>query len=208
MKKNVFLIAMLVVLGVPAISSAVHVDVNISLPALVFPAPPPLVVIPGTYVYFAPDADADVLFYDGWWYRPYEGQWYRSQAYSGPWGYVASGAVPQVVINVPPDFRHRWHDRPRIAYGEFHRNWHTWERNKHWEHDRSWMEGRHPMEQKRMGPRPGERGPRLEQRHEDHRQMGEPRKVEPRREEHQKKVEPKRGEQKHEERHEHQEHER
>jgi hypothetical protein len=60
----------------------VNVNVGISVPPpprLVIPAPPPMFVIPRTYVYFAPDVDADVFFYQGYWYRPHQGHWYRSK---------------------------------------------------------------------------------------------------------------------------------
>ena len=46
-----------------------------------------MVVIPGTNVYAVPDVDADMFFYSGWWWRLWEGQWYRSRNYNSGWGY-------------------------------------------------------------------------------------------------------------------------
>ena len=63
----------------------VQVSVRNNLPVVRFVAPPDVVVIPGTYVYMVPDNDVDVLFYQGYWWRPYEGHWYRSDDYNGPW---------------------------------------------------------------------------------------------------------------------------
>ena len=132
----------LVVAGFSARSEArVNVNVGINLPLFSFSAPPPLVVIPGTYAYFAPDADVDIVFYQGFWYRPYEGRWFRSRGYNGPWGYIAPGRVPGVLLEISPDFRHRYHDRGRIEYRDFKRNWKRWDRNKHWDRDEHWREG-------------------------------------------------------------------
>ena len=66
------------------------VDVNVSIglpPPIIFGAPPMLIVLPETYVYVAPDVDADIFFYDGWWWRPWEGRWYRSAYYDSGWAY-------------------------------------------------------------------------------------------------------------------------
>ena len=42
-------------------------------PPIPFAAPPELIVLPETYVYVAPDIDADIFFWNGWWWRPWEG---------------------------------------------------------------------------------------------------------------------------------------
>jgi hypothetical protein len=70
--------ALLLVLTESATQSGAGVNVNIgvNLPAIRFAAPPDVVVIPGTsYVYMVPDIDVDVLFFQGYWWRPYEGRW-------------------------------------------------------------------------------------------------------------------------------------
>jgi len=72
----------------------VNVSVGNNLPAIRFAAPPDLVVIPGTYVYIVPDIDVDVLYFQGYWWRPYKGYWYRSQDYKGKWIYVEPGRIP------------------------------------------------------------------------------------------------------------------
>ncbi|HSB31630.1 MAG TPA: hypothetical protein VLD55_08520 [Candidatus Sulfobium mesophilum] len=123
--------------------AGVNVSVGINLPAFTFAAPPPMVVIPGTYAYYAPDASVDILFYGGYWYRPYGGRWYRATGYNGPWVYIASTRVPRVLIDVPHDYRHAYGGHSRIAYQDFHRNWRRWERDKYWEHNERWREGAH-----------------------------------------------------------------
>ena len=158
MKKSIFITVfpLLLALVLSAQSEAARVDINIALPPVVFSSPPPLVVIPGTYAYFAPDVDADILFYQGYWYRPYEGRWFRATSYNGPWANVAIERVPAVLVELPPDYRHVWRERPRIPYGDFNRNWKGWERNRHWEKDRQWMDERRAMERRHEDKRHGE----------------------------------------------------
>ena len=112
MKKSRFLpvlicVCFLVLAGFSSQADArVNVGININIPGFTFAAPPVMAVIPGTYVYFAPDAGIDIFFYRGHWYRPYKGYWYRSSGYDGPWGYIATGRVPGALIELPPDYRH------------------------------------------------------------------------------------------------------
>ncbi len=112
------------------------VDVNISIevpPPLALPAPPPLMVIPGTYAYFAPDVDADIIFFEGYWYRPYRGGWYRSTVYNGRWAPVPPRRVPSVLMNLPSNWRRVPPGHERIPYGQVKKNWRQWEHEKHWD---------------------------------------------------------------------------
>ena len=145
--------------------AGVNVSVGINLPAFTFAAPPPMVAIPGTYAYFAPEADVDIVFYHGYWYRPYEGRWYRARGYNGPWGYIAPARVPRVLIELPPDYRHVYAGHERIHYGDFHKNWRRWEKDRYWEKNERWREGRH-------GERREERGEGRGERHEGHGERG------------------------------------
>ncbi|MDA8084778.1 MAG: hypothetical protein M0024_14070 [Nitrospiraceae bacterium] len=170
MKKTVVVMGLAVLLaltGLPARSDAgISVGVNIGIPAYEFQEPPPLVVIPGTYAYFVPGIDLDILFYNGYWYRPYEGRWFRSRAYNGPWNHIGPRYVPRPLIGLPHDYRNLYGDRKHIPYGEFHRNWRAWERNKYWERDEGWRDRRHDgRDGHRGGPgdrdgRPGDHGGR------------------------------------------------
>jgi len=117
-------------------NAGVHVSVGINLPVYRFAAPPPLVVIPGTYGYFAPDAGVEIFFYHDYWYRPYEGRWFRARSYNGPWANVAPGRVPGFFLNLPPNYRHVPPGHTRIPYGQFKKNWRRWERERYWDrHD-------------------------------------------------------------------------
>ncbi|MGC2061405.1 MAG: hypothetical protein WA610_00375 [Thermodesulfovibrionales bacterium] len=162
-KKLGFLVAgalLLVLAGFSSQSNAgVRVGIGVNIPVFTFAAPPPLVVIPGTYAYVAPEADVDIVFFNGFWYRPYEGRWFRARGYNGPWGLIAPARVPHALIELPPDFRHTYREHPRIAYRDFNRNWRGWERNKYWERDERWRAGRGRER----------REERRENRHEEHR---------------------------------------
>ncbi len=113
--------------------SGVNVNINIPLPSLVISGPPTMMVIPGSYVYFAPDVEADLFFYRGYWYRPYQGEWYYSVEYNGPWGRIAIGNVPTALINLPPDYRHMHPGYDRMPYGMVKRNWRNWEKERYWD---------------------------------------------------------------------------
>jgi hypothetical protein len=124
----------------------VNVRVDIAAPApILFAGPPELVVIPGTYVYVVPDLAEDLYFYNGWWWRFWNGRWFRSRYYDSGWIYY--DRVPVFYSQVSPYWRnyyheHRWKGREwnyqRIPYEHLQRNWGGWERSKYWEYQQSW----------------------------------------------------------------------
>jgi len=137
---KVVFFALVVFLPVVAMAQ-VQVRINIPLPPpIIFPAPPHVVVIPETDVYAVPDVDADIFFYSGWWWRPWEGRWYRSRYYDRGWGHYKG--APSFHRHVPSGWRndyrdrrwrgHEWDHRP-IPYRDAERNWRGWKRDKHWE---------------------------------------------------------------------------
>jgi hypothetical protein len=103
-------------------------------PPYAVPEPPAVVPIPGTYAYFVPDIGVDILFYHGYWYRPYGGRWYRALPYGGPWVYLSPRRVPHVLITLPPGYRTLPPGYHPIPHAELQRNWGRWERERHWEH--------------------------------------------------------------------------
>ena len=123
----------------------VNVNVGISLPPIVFGGPPELVVIPETNVYAVPSVDADIYFYGGWWWRPWEGKWYRSHNYDSGWGYYRGS--PSFYRSVPSGWRNdyrqnRWKgnqwNHQTVRHQQVQQNWRGWEKNKHWEKQNSW----------------------------------------------------------------------
>jgi hypothetical protein len=91
----------------------VNVSIGVAIPPYTFSAPPRMRGIPVTYTYPVADPNADILFYRGYWFRPYGGRWYRATSYNGPWVYLSTARVPRVLINLPPHHRHIYR---RISY--------------------------------------------------------------------------------------------
>jgi len=44
-----------------------------------------LVVVHKSNIYIAAEVGSDILFTNGAWWWLYEGQWYKSYFYAGPW---------------------------------------------------------------------------------------------------------------------------
>ena len=143
------LLAMVLVLFIPTTARAMaggEVGVRVALPPpIVFAQPPEVVVIPETYVYAVPDVAVDIFFYIGWWWRPWEGNWYRSRDYNSGWVYYQS--VPSFYAGIPSSWRNDYRDRrwrghqwnhQRIPHQHLQRNWNNWEKNRHWEKQQTW----------------------------------------------------------------------
>jgi len=111
----------------------VNIGIGMPLPSVVIAAPPAVVLIPSTYVYFVPDVGVDIFFYHGHWYRPHHGHYYRATSYDGPWVSIAHSAVPRPILYVPSDFRRVPPGHQRIHHGDLMKNWETWEKEKHWD---------------------------------------------------------------------------
>ena len=118
MKKLLFgamLLALAISVPIPTMAQ-VSVQVGIPLPPpIAFSAPPETVLLPGTGVYVAPGLAVDLFFFGGWWWRPWEGRWYRSQNYRSGWGYY--NGVPSFYGRVPSGWRddyrnNRWNGQP------------------------------------------------------------------------------------------------
>lgn len=129
--------------------AGVHVNIGINVappPAYVIHKPPMVAVVPGTYVYFIPGIRVDILFYHGYWYRPYRGRWYSARYYNGPWHHVVTRRVPYAVLHLPPHYRHERHAYRYIPYARMERNWAAWERERYWDRHE---ERRHYRERRR-----------------------------------------------------------
>src|SRR3970282_2941872 len=159
MKRILFKTILLTLVLAFPVAAMAGVDVSISLPPLiVFAAPPEVVVIPETYVYVVPDSREEIYFYNGWWWRPWEGRWYRSRHYDSGWAYYQR--VPSFYRRIPGSWRndyreHRWGGRPwnyrPIPHQQVERNWSSWKKNKHWEKQQTWgVQGLKPRSQSKQ----------------------------------------------------------
>lgn len=167
MKKLIFKIFFLTLAVFAPVSAMAGVSVHIDIPLpppIIFPAPPELVVIPETEVYVVPEVQDDIFFYDGWWWRPWQGRWYRSHYYDRGWAYYQH--EPYFHRHIPPGWRndyrnhywkgYRW-DYRRIPHPEVQRNWNGWKRDRHWEQQRWGVRGLPPGQQKYRRNKPQSR---------------------------------------------------
>jgi hypothetical protein len=174
MKKMIFGTLLLASISVFPLPTMAEVSINIGIPApphirigipmpphIRFMEPPRLVVVPETYVYVAPDVEEEIFFSDGWWWRPWEGRWYRSRSYDSGWQHYRS--TPSFYREVPNNWRNdyrerqwrgqQWNAEP-IAHVQVQKNWKTWKSNRHWENNQTWgvqdlrreREPRHPSQ--------------------------------------------------------------
>lgn len=106
----------------PAIPG-VNVNVNIGPPAVVIAEPPDVIPVPRSMVYFAPGVSVDLLFYQGFWWTPNEGRWFRARAYNGPWVLMGPRAVPAAIVRLPRDYRTVYVREPHVPYGQLKKHW-------------------------------------------------------------------------------------
>ncbi|MBI9075998.1 MAG: hypothetical protein JEZ02_11345 [Desulfatibacillum sp.] len=149
------------ILILPA-GAEMNVQVGINLPPLIqFSAPPEMVVLPETYVYVVPDVQEDIFFYDGWWWRPWKGNWYRSQSHDRDWAHFSG--VPVFYNEVPKEWRqhyknHDWKGRrwqyERIPHQQVQQNWHGWKKDKHWKKNKNWGVEESNFQQQEHGQQP------------------------------------------------------
>jgi len=85
----------------------VSVGVNIGVPPpppIVLPAPPSIVVVPNSPVYYAPGVDFNLFVYGGRYYTFHHGSWFYATSHGGPWVFVAPERVPRPVVAVPAPY--------------------------------------------------------------------------------------------------------
>ena len=135
-------------------------------------------------VYVAPDIDVDLFFWNGWWWRLWEGRWYRSHYYDRGWGYYNN--VPSFYFDVDPGWRgyyrdhnwygHRW-NYERIPYQQLQQNWRSWHNDRHWERQGTWgVQGYQPRPQQQRQELRQQRQQQYQQRPEvqQHQQQRQP----------------------------------
>ncbi len=171
------LLALATVVPIPAMAQ-VNVDIGIGFPPpppIVYPGPPDVIAMPDTNdVYVAPNISADLFFWNGWWWRPWEGRWYRSRFYDRGWAFY--NRVPNFYFDVDPGWRgyyrdHNWHGRPwnyeRITNQRLQQNWQGWHTNRYWERRGSWgVQGYQPRPQQQRQQLRNERQRQYQQRPE------------------------------------------
>ena len=177
MKKSLFGAVLLLAILVP-ISTMAQISVNINIPLpppITFAAPPEVIAMPeAAGVYVAPEVDVDLFFWNGFWWRLWEGRWFRSAYYDRGWGFY--NQVPSFYFEVDPHWReyyrsHNWAGHAwnyeGIPYQRFQQNWRSWQAKRMWGGQKSWgIEGYKARAQQ-------ERRGMIEQRRQEYQQRPE-----------------------------------
>lgn len=146
------LLAWLTVLcgAAPAVAG-VNVNIQIGPPAVVVAAPPEMIVIPHTMVYFAPEVEGGLLFHAGFWWAPNNGRWFRAKGYKGPWVIVEQRHVPVEIVRLPRDYRRVYVSHQRIPYGQLkkHREMRELERRERRGEWKGWKEEKRDRKEER-----------------------------------------------------------
>ncbi len=138
-------VALLVAAGAVPVHAQVRVEIGIPLPA-----PPALVVIPETPVYYAPSAPANVFFYAHEYWIFADGGWYVGPTWNGPWVVVEPPYVPAPILQVParhypvppPHWREWRRDGPPQWESHYGREWREEARERNWrEREQPWYRG-------------------------------------------------------------------
>src|SRR5262245_61511572 len=95
------LVAAGIALWAVAGETQVSVNVNVAPPPVIFHAPPRVVVVPNTPVYYVPATSYNVFVYEKHYYSFHEGAWFVANSHGGPWVFVPTERVPRPVIAVP-----------------------------------------------------------------------------------------------------------
>ena len=95
-------IAASLALAIPA-RGDVRVQVNVWAPPIVT-APPPLLLLPGSPVYYAPGYDVNLFVYRGRYYSFYNGSWFYAPGYGAPWAVAPIRRVPRPILQVPATY--------------------------------------------------------------------------------------------------------
>ena len=82
-------------------AAQVSVNVNIGPPPIIFAAPPRVLIVPQTPVYYVPDTTYNVFFFQDRYWSFHEGHWFLANSHRGPWISINIGQVPQPVRGVP-----------------------------------------------------------------------------------------------------------
>jgi hypothetical protein len=157
--KHVMLAGCLLFAAALPAHAQVRIDIGINLPS-----PPPLVVIPGAPVYYAPHAPANVFFYGEQYWVFNAGGWHVGPTWSGPWVVVAPVHVPRPILlvpvryyKVPPGHWRGWrHDHAPRWEGHYGRDWHEAAHERHWrEREERWHHAGHRHDDKHHDRRHG-----------------------------------------------------
>ncbi len=154
MRKNIYGVLILAVLFCSLFAFAgtkaeaqVQVNINIGPPPIVVSEPPGVILVPRSRVYFVPEWEFDIFFYNGYWWSPRGDVWYRAKAHKGPWRIVERRYVPAPVYRIPKDYRIVYEKEKHIPYGQWKKQFKHKDKQEHKELKRDkkeYKQGRGP----------------------------------------------------------------
>lgn len=162
-------VALFAAFGTGPAAAGVNVNVNIGPPAVVVAAPPEVVAVPNSMVYFAPGVSAELLFFEGFWWTPKEGRWFRARGYDGPWTIVGPRHVPREIGHLPPGYRGTYGRGEHIPYGQLKKHWRHREIERR-EHRGEWKDWKEDRKEARKENKRHEKA--YKERAKDHRERG------------------------------------
>jgi len=119
MKRTMLFALALVALAATSASAETRIQVNIGMapppPAIVYHAPPPMVYVPDSRVYYVNDDDVpyDCFRYGAYFYIYNDGWWYRSRRYDRGYRAIEERYVPRPIWSVPAgNWKHHPHGMP------------------------------------------------------------------------------------------------
>jgi len=121
MKKNIWITAGIagMLLGIPSsnVKAAVNININTgSRPSFIINSPPSFVYLRTQGFSVSVGSPYDIVYYGNRYYIFYEGHWYRSYYYRGPWVLILDNRIPYQIR------RHRWDDIRRYRDIEYRRS--------------------------------------------------------------------------------------
>jgi len=135
--------------GMTVVMAQVNIGIGIGVPlpgvsiGINLPMYPQLIRMPGYPVYYAPQLNHNLFFYDGLYWVFQQDIWYASSWYNGPWEMVNRQSVPLFVLRIPvryysappsyfrgwsSDAPPRWGERWGPAWEQQRRGWNDWDR--------------------------------------------------------------------------------
>lgn len=101
------------------VQAGIDFNINFGPPSIIIAEPPEIIMIPQTGIYYVTDRKYDIFFYNGFWWSPRGGRWYRSAQFNGKWDAMHRKDVPRHLIIIPRDYRNLYKKEVHINYGQW-----------------------------------------------------------------------------------------